>query len=147
MKSTPSISLLVKLAESENNSVGIRYEPGFEKYVTQASINKCVAAAKPVTMSRATAKMVCMTSWGAHQIMGENLFALGLDMHIVNYVRAFDEQERMFANYCFSRKILYTIDEILTNKTKRENFARRYNGSVLYADRLMMIARREGWTK
>lgn len=147
MKSTPSLSLLVKLAESENCPLAIRYEPGFEKYVTPASIKKCVAASAPITMSQGTAKMICMTSWGAHQIMGENLFVDGLKMHINAYVQDLDAQEMFFQRYCSRKGILYPIETLLNTKSLRENFARRYNGSVLYANRLMMIARREGWTK
>lgn len=139
-----TLSQLVAQVESGNCPQAVRHEPGFTKYVTDRAVKNCIAAAKEkgAYMNRATAIELCKMSFGSYQIMGENLYTVcDIQMTVFDFVNDEDAQLRAFLRYCFSRKILYSLEEILTDKTKRENFALRYNGSRAYAATLMQHAK------
>ena len=139
---TITLSRLVAQVESDNQPQATRYEPGFAKYVTQRSIDAIKRAYKPAYMNDTTAKTLLMFSWGRHQIMGENLYVLGLQVPLHVYQADDAQQESMFRAYCDSRNIAFSIFDLIGDENKRKTFARKYNGSELYADRLMNVYRR-----
>lgn len=139
-----TLSQLVARVESNNCPQAVRHEPGFGKYVTATAIGNCIAAFKVqgAYMNKNTAREICKMSFGLYQIMGENLYTVcNIGMTVFDFVMNEDAQLVAFQKYCFSRKILYSLDEILHDKTKRENFALRYNGSRAYAETIMQHAR------
>lgn len=139
-----TLSQLVAQVESGNCPQAVRHEPGFGKYVTSAAIGNCIATFKKkgAYMNRATAIEICKMSFGLYQIMGENLYSVcDIGMTVFDFVQDEDAQLQAFNRYCFSRRIVYSLEEILTNKTKREHFALRYNGSRAYAQTLMNAAK------
>jgi hypothetical protein len=48
-------------------------------------------------------------------------------------------QADYFAKFLEAKKINFTLEQILNDKDTRERFALKYNGSLLYADRLMNV--------
>lgn len=139
-----TLSELVAQVESGNQPFACRYEPGFAKYVTRESMVKIRSAYKPAWMSEATARALLMFSWGRYQIMGENLYALGLDINLVHFQNDLSLQDHFFWSYCRSRKIVYSLEEVLNDEKKRLDFALKYNGGTNYAKKLVATAQYMG---
>lgn len=139
-----TLSDFIAQVETNDQMHAIRFEPGFAKYVTEASIRACISYASPSVMSRATAMVLLQTSWGRHQIMGENLYALGFKGRLFDYLRDIIWQEFFFSEYCKSRKIDYSLEEVLRNLNCRERFAIKYNGSRDYMLRIRQVAIEQG---
>lgn len=126
-----TLSLLVAKIESNNQPQALRFEPKFA--TSQIARDRCISAHKPAYMNNSTAEMICRTSWGLFQIMGENLYTVcGLGSPISHFMIDRDVQERAFFAFVRARGINYSIDELRTDEAKRINFARRYNGSSAY---------------
>lgn len=131
----PTISELIAKVESNNVQWAMRYEAHFKPSV--AAINNCIAAHRPAFMSRSTAEMICKTSWGKYQIMGENLYTIcGLKDSVNLYMSDADLQEETFFRFLEKRDINYTVEQILEDAGKMSKFARRYNGSTTYVKTL-----------
>jgi hypothetical protein len=71
--------------------------------------------------------------------MGDNLYWLGLDAPISHYWADAEMQAAYFNKFLEAKKINFTLDQILNDKPTRERFALKYNGSLLYADRLINV--------
>lgn len=130
-----TISQLVAQTESNNKLYALRFEPAY--HPLQANVLKCVAANKP--MSYVTAEGICASSFGKYQIMLDNVYQLGYAGTALDFWANSDIQETYFKKFIIWKGIDYSLAEIISDKTKREHFAKRYNGSIAYADRLMMI--------
>ena len=81
-------------------------------------------------------------SWGLYQIMGDNLVGMGLDISPIEYCSNQDMQFKFFWRYCSNENIAFTLDEVLQDRTKREKFAKLYNGPgnyVNYAQRMLDV--------
>lgn len=132
---TTTISQLVAQIESANIPYLIRFEPGFKP--SQQAINNCIAAHKPGFMNRATAEMICCSSWGAFQIMGENLYTIcEMQAPISHFLIDTDRQERAFFTFIRKRNIAYSVEQLRTDESLRVRFARVYNGSAAYAAKI-----------
>lgn len=131
-----TLSQLIAQTESATDITALRLEPAYSP--SAANIEKCLNGHKR-QISRSTAEMICRTSWGLYQIMGDNIYALGFTGRILDYWVSPEIQLDFFNRYCLGRNIDYTLSEILNEKTKRDIFAKKYNGSVIYGDRLVNI--------
>jgi hypothetical protein len=129
-----TLSELVAQLESANKSFALRFEPHYQP--SQANVLKCAGLNG---CNYSTAEMICRCSWGLFQIMGDNLYSLGLDVPISQYWINTDLQASYFHRFLAAKKIDFELDEILADKSVRERFALKYNGSLLYAERLMNI--------
>jgi hypothetical protein len=129
-----TLSELIAQTESANKPFALRFEPHYQP--SQANVLKCAAMNQ---CTYPTAEMICRCSWGLFQIMGDNLYSLGLDMSISQYWTDTDIQATYFHRFLAAKKIDFELDEILADKSVRERFASKYNGSLLYAERLMNI--------
>lgn len=126
-----TLSQLVARIESNNQPQALRFEPKFA--TSQIARDRCISAHKPAYMNNSTAEMICRTSWGLFQIMGENLYTVcGLGSPISHFMIDRDTQERAFYAFVRARGINYSIEELRAEETKRVNFARKYNGSSAY---------------
>lgn len=130
-----TLSQLVARVESSGRPGALRLEPLYKP--SQAALAIC-ARYNP-GLSLATREMICRTSWGLYQVMGDNLYLQGLETSILDFWKDEGAQLGAFKRYVVRRGIDYTLDEILTDKKKREHFALRYNGSIKYAARLIEI--------
>lgn len=129
------ISQLVAQAESSGRISAIRHEPAYRPDERAFKLAKIYHPG----LSRTTYAMLLASSWGLYQIMGDNLFLLGLKVSLLDYWKDADMQAVFFHKYCASRNIAFTLEEILTDLDRRRLFARKYNGSYEYAIRLMQV--------
>ena len=134
-----TISQLVALVESNNSLSALRTEPAYRPDVRAFDL---VRRFNP-GWSRATYDAVLRCSWGAFQIMGDNLYLQGLEFPLARYWSDADLQIAAFNRYVRARKIDFTLTDLTQDREKRKIFALRYNGSEIYADRLRAIIVRE----
>jgi len=120
--------------ESANDYGAIRFEPKVYARIEGGSFEWEVARAKRANKcSRATARMICATSWGRFQIMGFNLYGfIGLTDPIADYLHNVKVQSTAFETFVKHNHIEFSPDE-LRDKITREKFAKIYNGSLAYA--------------
>lgn len=131
-------SQLIARIESNNIPHALRFEPNFKP--SQRAVDLCIAAHKPAYMNRATAEMICRTSWGLYQIMGENIYAMcGVSIPISRFMIDIETQERAFYAFLRNRQINFLPEELRTDENKRILFARRYNGSSAYAAKIKQV--------
>lgn len=130
-----TLSQLVAQIESGNCAWAIRIEPGFKP--SQRAIDNCIAAHKPAYMNRATAEMICRSSWGTYQIMGENLYTIcKVNTPIAHFMAADALQLKAYNAHNVYKGIDFTLEEVKRDEGKRISFARRYNGSAAYAAKM-----------
>ena len=121
-----TISQLIAQIESSNNPHALRFEPQFNP-----TAENIAAACHSNACSTATGKMICATSWGLYQIMGENLYSLGFKSSIFDFINSPSLQLVYFNEFLASRKLgAITLEDLRTDQTKREYFASRYNGAA-----------------
>ena len=126
------LSEVVAQVESANNPFSMRFEPAWiphnelaaQKYATGGWIDEPTAA------------MICKTSWGKYQIMGDNLYGqLGYDGSLVDYLISPIRQLKYFQS--FLRTIGFSdVDFSALSNSQLDAFAMKYNGSAVYADSL-----------
>jgi hypothetical protein len=133
-----SLSELVSLAESANNKQAIRYEQYFKPSI--AAITNCKKH-NGNTLSFSTANMLCKTSFGLFQIMGENIYGpLKYQKSIFDFVQSETDQLELFNRFIKWRGIDNTLEEILHDSEKRKRFSRRYNGDgITYSKYLIDV--------
>lgn len=119
-----SISQLIALVESNGDINALRFEPA---YHPDKRAYPLIRQFHP-GLSLVTYDTILATSWGHYQIMGDNLYMLGLRSPILDYWKDADLQAVFFNRFCVQRNISYTLDEVLNNAEKRADFAHHYNG-------------------
>lgn len=120
-----TLAELVALAESDNNRLAVRYEPAFP--LDQQTINKCKSANH---CNEATAIILCRMSFGKYQMMAYNLYLYRYEKCVFEFVDSDNDQLSQFLNFIAARNINYTLDEILHDTPKMNNFAKHYNGNA-----------------
>ena len=145
---------LISEIESSHRPVAIRFEPHVYSRTGDGRYAEAVEAARDVHgISFDTARMVVSTSWGFYQIMGFNLWAprnVGGLEYKATYFDFLDDvevQNNCFKMFCEDRKIYFSIEQMAKEKSVRELFAKKYNGSIKYADKIERILKREGLIK
>jgi len=125
---------LIAQIESTNNPFALRYEP--EHKPSMRFVDRMI---KTCACSEATAMMLCMTSFGLYQIMGDELMSLGLSISPMQYLSEPDLQLTMFTDFVDQNKIDFPLIS-LKDEATRMHFARVYNGPrnpQAYADKMM----------
>jgi hypothetical protein len=128
------LSQVVAQVESGGSIFAMRYEPNFGPH--PASVAACQTAAGEY-ISTETARMICKTSWGRYQIMGDNLYGqeIGLRVNIIQYASNEILQLHSFATFIGSLGF-QDVDFGALSETDLQKFAVLYNGSLVYADSL-----------
>lgn len=127
------LSEVVAQVESSNNLLSMRYEPAWTPQHDQSA----AAYATGGWIDEVTAAMICKTSWGKYQIMGDNLYgALGYDGTIVDFLNSPLRQLRYFQ--AFLRSIDFSdMDFATMNEHEKILFGEKYNGNgPVYAQAL-----------
>lgn len=124
--SASSISTLADLiaqCESSGNQFAYRYEvnfvPSSKRVTSMMAIVKC---------NMPSANILCKSSFGLFQIMGDNLIKLGMIVSPFEYCNDPVMQLDFFNRYCQISLCEYTLEEIMTDGIKRLDFAKKYNG-------------------
>lgn len=122
-----TLSQLVMMAESNGFRGAMRFEPAFKPSDLAVQI-----AAKVNRCNLATARVICATSWGAYQMMGENIYGLcGFQCSISEYLNADNIQDASFIIHNEKKGIgEITLSDVLNVATLRAQFAARYNGNA-----------------
>lgn len=129
---------VIGYVETKNDPLGFRFEPAL--YASLAAPSKA-ASDILATIQRIhhcsfnTAKAIFSCSFGATQILGENLYdpAIGLKMTVFDYQKDTVMQAAIFHDYVQWKHIDYSV-AALKEATLREHFALVYNGALSYAD-------------
>jgi hypothetical protein len=135
---------LIAQVESNGNPLAVRFESDHNP-----ATHFIVAMMQSAACSYNTAKILCSMSWGKFQIMGDELMSLGLTVSPLALVHDDDMQVDFFNRYCLSDHLTLTLADILTDASKRQLFARLYNGPGnvgAYVLRIEEIAKANGLT-
>ncbi len=126
------LSQVVAQVESGGSIFAMRYEPAYEPSNAAA----CQAAAGEY-MSMETAAMICKTSWGRYQIMGDNLYGPVINLR-VNIIRYASNEILQLHSFCtfISSLGFQDVDFSTLSEKDLEKFAVLYNGSAVYAESL-----------
>lgn len=119
------LSDVVAQVESSNNPLSMRYEPA---WVPHNEVNAQKYAANG-WIDEPTAAMICKTSWGKYQIMGDNLYGtLQYTGTIVDFMTNTLRQLRFFQ--AFLRGIGFS-DGLFGEMSSVQilDFAEKYNGN------------------
>ena len=127
------LSEVVAQLESSNNLLSMRYEPAWTPQHDQSAASYATGG----WIDEVTAAMICKTSWGKYQIMGDNLYGeLGYDGTIVDFLNSPLRQLRYFQ--AFLRTIGFSDTEFsLMTEAEKVAFGAAYNGNgPVYAQAL-----------
>ncbi|MGH9436394.1 MAG: N-acetylmuramidase domain-containing protein [Terriglobia bacterium] len=162
----PKLAYIISQVEASGFSGALRFEPSVYREVMYALQTGCdgtlacnAAHAKHVSdnarvlvstiakINRCTddtARVLYATSFGLYQIMGYNLYSLGLSSPISNYLNGVQSrtlQDGMFSKFLAGHGLAFTWDEMARDPDKLNYFALHYNGSVAYGDRMKAVAK------
>ena len=123
-----SLADVVARVESSGNPWAVRYESLHRPLAPYIARMVRVAVC-----SYATAQVLCQSSWGLYQIMGDELMALGLGQSPVQYCSDPGIQRFMFQKYLTVNGLLYADippADFFAPEHEADvlDFARRYNG-------------------
>lgn len=135
---TMTTSELIAKIESGQCDHAMRFEPGFKP--SQRAMENIKKAHAPAFMNFTTASTIAQISWGRFQIMGENIYTVcGYHGTIFDFINDSNAQEKAFNKFCAERGIVFSTEELKDSEDKRRLFARRYNGSYAYADKIKSV--------
>lgn len=127
---------LIALVESDENFSAERYEENFK--FSEDAIIKIV---KYNQCDRETAEKIAKTSYGAYQIMGENIYTIcGFKNSITHFLDSPTEQKNILSIFLYIKNIKYDLIDMITDPAKRYRFIRLYNGPAsieIYDKRLL----------
>lgn len=141
----PKLSYIISQVESSGFSGALRFEPKVYETVKGRGANAHfvpeIASLNHCTVE--TAEVIYSTSFGLYQIMGYNLYRLGLHRPVSEFQNGVQSrvlQDTAFARFLSDRNILFTVEEMRADPAKLVRFAEHYNGSEAYADRMRQVA-------
>lgn len=136
-------SQLIALVESNNNPTALRFEPLW-RYVTPELILQCQRS-HTAYMNDATARALLMFSYGKYQIMGSVLYEIGYKGTLLDFQNSTTLQDAWFQQYLKSRKIDFSLNELINWPANRNQFAWKYNGATeAYAAKLVSVMKANG---
>ena len=131
-----TLSQLIALVESNNHSNAVRYE---ELYSPDYRAHALVRVYQS-GLSDSTYRILLASSWGKYQIMGDQLYLLGLKTDIRTFWSDEAAQDDFFNRFIFARNIAYTLDQVINDEECRTNFAHHYNGNaIVYGARMLQV--------
>ena len=147
----PTLFDVIARIESSNWQAALRFEPTiYAKFsnvaYSQVHVDQINAIAKINRCSRQTAEVIFSTSWGATQIMGFNLYGVcDWKAPFISFLNDETAQRVCFNAFCANQKLLFSPQQLADDWTKRELFAKRYNGSINYLGPLCDALRATGF--
>lgn len=132
-----TLANLIAFVESSNERSAMRHEPLYKP-----SIANIALLANALHCTQDTAGIICATSWGLYQIMGDNLVSQGLRTWPADYCADVNVQLLHFSEFCNRAGIDYSLSDVVSDPVKRLNFATHYNGpgnAQAYADRMLAV--------
>lgn len=133
-----TLSDLIAQVESTGNPWAVRFEPAHNPAASFVSRMAAVARC-----STDTARVLCASSWGLFQIMGDELMALGLNMSPIQYCASAQTQQATLPRFLAEKGLsAVTLDAVINDTPTRLNFATKYNGPgnvQVYSQRLLDV--------
>lgn len=128
------LSRVIKAIESSGNAHALRFEPAQYAAIKMQLTDKALLAtiAKRNYCSTPTAEVLACTSFGAYQIMGSNLYSLGWNNDVANFLTDPASQDLLFGEFLDVHSINDTLADLLSDPEKLSKFAKVYNGSLAY---------------
>lgn len=114
-----TLSQLIAKSESNSTISAVRFEPAYHPDTRAFSLAQ---KAMP-GLSYATYEMFLACSFGLYQIMGDNLYLLGLDKPLSVYWNDADMQADFFNRFCTQRRIAYSLTEVINDPVKGMDLA------------------------
>ena len=132
-----TLSQLIAKCESNATISAVRFEPAYHPDTRAFAL----AQRFNPGLSYATYEMFLACSFGLYQIMGDNLYLLGLDQPFSVFWNEADMQTDYFNRFCMQRNIAYSLDDVINNTQKGMDFSHHYNGDRTgkYYARLLSI--------
>ena len=133
-----TLSELIAWIESRDTTSAVRFEPAtyakFENATPNKVVSEILARIKTANKcSDATARMIYSTSWGAHQLMGFNIYSDDFPMPIGEYLVSQSAQQGRFLAFIKRAGLQdFTPGNLAKSHELRLKFAMRYNGSIDY---------------
>lgn len=131
-----TLSDIIAWVETKNQPQQFRFEPDTFARWRNRTGDPILSAARRAhggegRCSWGTAAMICSTSWGAHQIMGFNLYgsAIAYPGTVLEFLSGKGQQAAFDA---FARSLgihEITREDIVDDRAKRELVARKWNGA------------------
>lgn len=128
-----TLAKAIASVESDGRWDAIRFEPHVYERALRAPIGR-----KAISrlmhghglLSRDTYRVLWSSSWGRFQIMGFNLWGdiCSYDGHFADFLKNHDAQEAALLNFLRANKINYSLAELIADREKLNDFARKYNG-------------------
>jgi hypothetical protein len=144
----PVLGQIIMHVESSGFSGALRFEPkvydGIKSVETGPEFDTIAKIARLNICNIDTARILYATSFGLYQIMGYNLYGMGLHRSISDFLAGPNArilQDAMFAKFLAGRGINFTWKEMLVDPDKLNLFALHYNGSLAYGGRMKAIAK------
>lgn len=139
MPISPELRAIARWCESDGNYRALRFErKTFNSITDRGTTPVLIAIARINKCSIDTARVIYSTSFGAYQIMGFNLYnGLGLTVDISTYLWDEKTQDNMYDKFVTQNDISYSVSDLKSNNEKLMRYAIRYNGSSVYADRVL----------
>jgi hypothetical protein len=127
------LATVIASVESGNNPYAMRFEPGLyaewtKDTLTPARRDVVNTAMEANKCSFGTALMIACTSWGPHQILGENLYSVCALPISVGAFMAGAAHDYYFTKFLVAKGIAYDLDVVETVPAEREHFIATYNG-------------------
>lgn len=131
-----AVAALISRVESSDNQYAQRFEK-LHLGVSKPSVISRIIAAHRGNISRGTADVYASMSHGFYQIMGFELYGdkIGYSFPIWNFLNNPAEQLVIFNRFLILDGLqMFTVNDLKNDTTKREHFARCYNGPGNVAD-------------
>ena len=127
------IAPVIAQVESATSDAALRFEPAlYEHWATPTPVRDAIVAniRSIHKCSRPTARMIACTSWGRYQILGENLYSAmcGCRLSVFGFVASPGAQLSFFREFLRNRGIDFTLQDIIVDPGKRQQFVEGYNG-------------------
>ena len=126
MNNITLIDVIAEL-ESSNNQYALRFESELMLITYNSEILNTII--KYNQCDEITAKMIYNTSWGLYQIMGFNLYSMGLKTNVIAYCAEKSIQTIYFIQFLSENNINFKIQDMLQNNNLMASFIKTYNGN------------------
>lgn len=141
----PQLARIIATVESSRNPFAIRFEPSITSYdynlLETIYKRNYLADGFP---SSPTAKVIYAVSLGQYQIMGYNLYQLGYQFTVGQFLSDGSAQNKFFGVFLNAHGINSTWQTLKTDSAALNEFALKYNGSDAYVAAMQKAARELG---
>lgn len=137
------LSDVIGWVETKDCPHAIRFEPvTYQNLINGAILPSHMVILRRImsvhNCSQGTAEMIYSSSFGKYQEMGFDMYASdGTSEDVITFCGDEAEQDRLFNNFVIAENINFKPSDLAGSVTDRNNFALKYNGSLVYASSII----------